>query len=261
VDAEIALHLHRFGGLIPALEGGGYAQVETLVGLWLGGVVRRQRPAHGARKRGFGGPGCVVPAFGLCPWSAHAAAINKALYDVGLTVVMSIVFYWLLVRLPENKRRQRIKRSLEKHYRMFKEECIGSMLGVVEGSYAHETVKELIDQSRFRDYFKQQVSDSQNKGHVFLNRIDGAHFSEILLAMEMFRDEVLYTLNNTDIADDKSFEFLQRLSRAIRSVKGTGLGYESEESFFRLLWELFTGWNFVDGYPKEDVVQRMIRAI
>ena len=109
---------------------------------------------------------------GFCPWSAHASAINQTLYDLGIGGVVSLVFYLLLVTLPEYRKRRRIKRSLEKHYRMFKKDCIRSMLAVVDGTYDLDTVDVLVEQTRFRDYFNQPVSDSQDRWYALMNKLD-----------------------------------------------------------------------------------------
>lgn len=78
----------------------------------------------------------------ICPRSSHAVAINKGLYDLGFGAVVSLMFYWLFVKVPEIRRRHRIKRTLEKHYRLFKKDCIASILAVVEGMYDFDTVDE-----------------------------------------------------------------------------------------------------------------------
>ncbi|MGH6926569.1 MAG: hypothetical protein ACRED5_22810 [Propylenella sp.] len=197
----------------------------------------------------------------FCPWSAHAGAINRILYDIGIGGVVSLVFYLLLVTLPEYRKRRRIKRSLEKHYRMFKRDCIQSMLAVVDGTYDFDTVDALVEQARFRDYFNQPISDSQDRWHALMNNLDEYHLHEILIALEVFRDEVLFALNNTDIADDKAFEFFKRLSGIIYSIKDTQLGYDETKPFFNFLYDVFAGFSIVTGYRQEDIVERTIRAI
>jgi len=44
-----------------------------------------------------------------------------------------LAFYFLVVRLPDYERRQRLKRSLELHYRAFRISCIEIMLAVADG--------------------------------------------------------------------------------------------------------------------------------
>ena len=73
--------------------------------------------------------------------------------------------------------------------------------------------------------------------------------------MEIFRDELTFVLNNTDIPKDEPFEFMKRLSNAIYSMKDVTLGYDEIKPLARFLWSVFAG------YRKEDIVKKMIDAI
>ena len=81
--------------------------------------------------------------------------------------------------------------------------------------------------------------------------------------MEIFRDELNFVLNNTDIPKDEPFEFMKRLSNAIYSMKDVtlGSGYDETKLLSRFLWSVFAGWDFITGYRKEDIVKKMIDAI
>jgi hypothetical protein len=94
-----------------------------------------------------------------------------------------------------------------------------------------------------------------------LNKLDEHYLSELLTRMEIFRDEVAFVLNNTDIPKDEPFEFLKRLSAAIYSMKNVTLGYDELKPLAGFLWSMFTGWDWVTGYRKDDIVRKMIDAI
>jgi hypothetical protein len=79
--------------------------------------------------------------------------------------------------------------------------------------------------------------------------------------MEIFRDELTFVLNNTDIPKDEPFEFMKRLSNAIYSMKDVTLGYDETKPLARFLWSVFAGWDQITGYRKEDIVKKMIDAI
>ena len=79
--------------------------------------------------------------------------------------------------------------------------------------------------------------------------------------MEIFRDELTFVLNSTDIPKDRPFEFLKRLSTAILSMKDVTLGYDELRSLAAFLWSVFAGWDPSIGYRKEDIVKKMIAAI
>jgi hypothetical protein len=79
--------------------------------------------------------------------------------------------------------------------------------------------------------------------------------------MEIFRDEMLFVLNNTDVPDEEPFEFFKRLSNAIYLMKNATLDYDSTKSLCGFLWTVFAGWNWVSGYRERDVIEEMIKAI
>jgi hypothetical protein len=196
-----------------------------------------------------------------CPAVRNADAWKKLIYDLGVAGLTSLVFYVLLVRLPEFERRNRIKRSFRDQYRRFKQDCISTIVGVVEGTYDTRMIDELLDQKKFREYFNQEVSDRHTKWHVFLKQLREHHLSDLLIAMEIFRGEVLFVLNNTDVANDETLGFLKRLSGAIFSFQQqTTLEYDSTKRLGTFLWEVLAGWSG-EGYQEEDVVEKMIRSI
>lgn len=191
----------------------------------------------------------------------HAKAIYKALYDIGVGGLVSIVFYLLLVRLPENAKRRRVRRSLERQYKTFKKDCLFVMLGVVDRIVDPDKIEQFLDQKAFREYFEQYLDASQDRFDVFLNGLDEHGLIEILRAVDIFRDEIGFALSVVDIPSDDAFEFLKRFSCAIHAIKGSKLGYDDIKSLGRFLWSLFSGFDFVTGYQEEDIVEKMIRSI
>jgi hypothetical protein len=198
---------------------------------------------------------------GYCPKSIHAKAWNQLGFNIGIGGIISLIFYCLLVRLPEIERRRRSKRRFERRYQIFKKDCISIFLSVVDNSYEMKQVETLLCQAEFKNYFQHKVSDSQDRWHVLMNKSDQGTLDEIILAMEVFRDEISFVLNNTDISQDEPFEFFKNFSSAIHSIKDTSPEYEPTKQFYSFLWSLFSGWNISTGYKQEDVVQKMIRSI
>lgn len=67
--------------------------------------------------------------------------------------------------------------------------------------------------------------------------------------------------NNIKIDDHDVIAFFKRLSRAVYRLKNSSLEYDDVKQLDRFLWELFAGWNFVDGYRKDDIIRVMIDKI
>jgi hypothetical protein len=89
-----------------------------------------------------------------CLELANAPAWQKIIYDLGIGSLISLIFYGLVVRLPERQKRLRIKRSFANHYRDFKEDCIATILMAADGTFEWGFHKTLVDQNKFREYFR-----------------------------------------------------------------------------------------------------------
>lgn len=44
-------------------------------------------------------------------------------------------------------------------------------------------------------------------------------------------------------------------------MRDTTLGYDEVKPLSRFLWEVFSGFNLVDGYAKGDIIQKMIASL
>lgn len=54
---------------------------------------------------------------------------NQVTFDVAVGFLVSYIFYLLVVKSPESKKRQRVKAYLGYRYDSFKSECIRTFLG------------------------------------------------------------------------------------------------------------------------------------
>ena len=104
----------------------------------------------------------------------NAKAWSKIFYDLAVGALTTLLFYLLVVRLPDYQRRKRLKRSLERHYKAFREDCIQIMLLVADGGYTADVPEALMEQDKFRDYFNEKVASSdRSRFDEFQNKLDG----------------------------------------------------------------------------------------
>jgi len=199
----------------------------------------------------------------ICFRSDHAAFWNSLIYEFGLASVVSVIFYWLLVKLPDTAKKRRLRNYLTKSYHAFRRDAVLTLLFASgEHSVDYDVVDELTPQSAFRDHFKQNsVQVNGDKWHDVQNNINEYQIRELFTALTILRDDIQYVLNNTEIADQSSFDFLQRLSKAIFSHDPASDNYDDRKALFGFLWSLMSGWNVVKGYQPEDPIYRIIRRI
>lgn len=197
----------------------------------------------------------------ICPMVTHAAALNKIAYDLAVAALISLIFYILVVRIPEWQKRQRYKKLLTRQYMNFRTGCISTMLLVADGSYGGDLPEKLLDQEKFQDYFNESSTKDQSRWSHFCNNLDRASLRELLTQMEIFRDEIAFILNNVDIPSDEPLQFLRNLSSTIIGFRDATPEYDDVKPFARFLWSIFTGFNFVDGYANRKIIEGMIEAI
>jgi hypothetical protein len=199
----------------------------------------------------------------VCPgWGLHQRW-GKLFYDLGLTSLTSLIFYWILVVVPENQRRERLRRSMTQNYRLFREDVVSTLLGIIQRSYSVGQVRELATSQRaFRDFFHSPSdAEGQEWWHAVQNRIREHHIASLTIALELFRDEIAFLLNNADVRDDEAFAFFRRLSDAITSAKVPNATDSPADAILGFIWQALSGWNAVSGYPEHDVIADMIRKI
>lgn len=186
---------------------------------------------------------------------------NSIVFDLSVGFLVSVIFYLVVVWFPDRQRKNLIKRNFQEQYRSFKEDTISILLFACQGSYEAGLPQKLTEQSEFRKYFDEAVSESQNRWHAVLNGLTDRLLKDLLVELEIFMKEVAFVLNNVNIDDQNVFSFFKRLSVIVYKLKDTSLEYDDVKQLSRFLWELFAGWSFVDGYRENDIVEVMIKKI
>lgn len=121
---------------------------------------------------------------------------NAIVFNFSVGFLVSIVFYLLVVWLPDRKRKNLIRKNMREQYRFFKQDAISILLSACQSSYESDLPRRLTTLSEFRKYFKEPVSESQDRWHVVLNALNDRLLADILVELEILRDEVSYVLNN-----------------------------------------------------------------
>ena len=185
------------------------------------------------------------------------------IYAVSISIIAAYIFYIFNIFLPEKKRKNVIKQNFEEQYLFFKEECIYIFLSALGQSSGKEIWEKLCDLKEFKNYFEENFIDSQDRWHKVWQELDGHLLEDLLIQLSILRDEVAFVLNSTEINEKSVLSFFRLLSQRVYSYKARGINmeYEDKKLLLRFLWELFTGWSFVDGYRKEDIVKLMIKEI
>lgn len=200
---------------------------------------------------------CLLTGVITTPEKNYTLLINAL--SVGF--VISAIFYFIVVYLPENQKRSRIYRSMERQYQLFKKSCIGTFL-ILSASQEYQHREMLLDQEEFKRYFKNNNANNENRWDAVANGIQGNEYylNEILYELRLLNDEIKFVRGAIDIHDEEVFQFLNNLSQIIHRMEATKPEYDDIKSFCRFLWEIFTGRSS-NGYRKKDLIKDMIERI
>jgi hypothetical protein len=139
-----------------------------------------------------------------CPHVANSHAWEKIAYDLGIGSIISLLFYWLVVRLVENTKRRRIRNSFALHFRQFKEDAIATILMVTDGTYEYGFHQELVDQKEFREYFKQKDEEGNERWYAFYNKMTEYYLKELLTCQS--------ALNSFQVTASENFQLVRPVS-------------------------------------------------
>ena len=205
---------------------------------------------------------CIYFIFAPERYKPYLTLMNF-IYAISISIIAAYIFYIFNIFLPEKKRKTIIKQNFEEQYLFFKEECIYLFLSALGQSSNNEIWEKLCDLEEFKNYFKENFANSQDRWHKVWQELDGHLLEDLLIQLSILRDEVAFVLNNTEINDKSVLSFFRLLSQRVYNFKARGIKmeYEDKKSLLGFLWELFTGWSFVDGYRKEDIVKLMTKEI
>lgn len=181
-------------------------------------------------------------------------------YDLSVGFIISAIFYWVVVYIPENNRKKIIHSGLKKQYDTFKMSCINNFL-ILSDSQSYHNKETLLDQETFKQYFKDSNEQGIDRWDAVANGLQDNEFylKEIIYELRMLNDEIRFAKSTLNIKDIEVYDFLSRLSQKITRMESTTQDYLDIKSFCGTLWEIFAGWSWLDGYRKTDIIQEMLK--
>ena len=194
---------------------------------------------------------------------------NSIVFGLATSMFSGIVVWFLVVYIPEQQRRNILKRSLSTHYRNFKIKTIRILLygveDVSEPEYEGVDLPRLLcDHREFKKFFKYNDYNDERWYEVANFLSDrGDYLKDLLVGMEIFGREVAHVRNILDIHDEDVYRSLGYMENwyLVRQNTNVHCDYDYMKSLMRFLWSVFAQWNHTEGQHKEDPIQRMIDSI
>ena len=200
-------------------------------------------------------------AFAISLITVDSNGYGSVFHSLSIGFVVSAIFYFLVVYLPEYKRKNIIHESFKNQYIQFKMSCINTFL-IISDSQEHSNNEQLLNLSEFRCYFKNENKHGENRWGAVAKSLEENQYylKEIIYHLQILNEEIRYIRNTISLNDPEVFDFLNRLSQIIVRMESIEREYDVK-SLCRFLWSIFTGWDWAKGYSESDTIKDIIGRI
>lgn len=195
-------------------------------------------------------------------WWPDVFAIATNLLAGGL---VSFLFYYLVVYLPESRKKSIIKSNLQKMYNNIKLDILWQIVhasmkgGRCDLTPDFDFVEGLMSPATFKKAFE-GGSEGDEGFYAFQNQMsdETPEFQQIVQGLTMLSKQIEFALHNYSIEDQEVFDFFKRLELMLMSLRRNGAGYNESKPLCRFIWEVYAGWNWIDGDIGQDPIKKMI---
>ena len=164
--------------------------------------------------------------------------------------------------MPKKNKRDIVKRNFREHFTDFKTEIIRVLLSQLDLEDANTEI-DLTDIANFQEFFNAKANKTQTRWDKVMDGLDDDTHSVngIITQFEIMREECQFVLNNLDIQDPRVFGFFKRFSQATYRFKNYDFETSDIKPLASLLWEIFAGWSWTNGYPESDVFEEIFNEL
>lgn len=186
---------------------------------------------------------------------------SDTLLNLSSGFAISVLFYFLIVRIPQSAQRKRLRRGLVGIYADARVNIMREILSASE-LYDEDAEDPASDSKDFRTLFDKLTGHADKRWYATLNGLDDWHVQKIQLELQVLRDEIHYVLSIVDIEDTSLTAYLKNLSVVILEMNQLSADYDDRKTWGNFLWSLFTFFDWEKkGYLSEDPVLTMFEKI
>lgn len=195
----------------------------------------------------------------------YTPALNVAL-AIGTSGIVAFIFYYVVSERIEVRRRDLVKQGALRSYRNAKHDIA---LAVIQASRKggrsdlvadHSTIERALTVDGFKAMFDggQQADEGF---YAFENQMSDPtpEYDEIVLNLQIIGRAVDRLIDANLLDNPEAYNSLVRLDAMLRRIERNGAGYDESKLLCSFIWQIFTGWNFIDGNLGYDPIERAIR--
>ncbi len=161
-------------------------------------------------------------------------------------VLITMLFFYLFVYIPERRKIDRIKKNLQRVFKDFKLHLLRIILHAGNIEYAGK-LERLLPMTEFKKFFDDKKWTEIAQGLSDNPRMVDAIQDNIRL----LREEVLFALNNADIANDEVYYFFKRSSENLDQLPTLDHSSSDVQILMNFMWTVFTGFDWMHGHLKK----------
>ena len=188
--------------------------------------------------------------------------------NVLIGTLVSFIFYFLVVHLPEKQRRNRLRRNFLQHYLSIKEGLIwqivfsSKLAGRVDLETSYVEIERLMNVKEFRKSFSGGREHDEG-WYAFMNHMsnDSPQFQEIVLLLSQLRLQVEYVLLQDVFDGLQVLSFFSWLRIHLLRLERTDSSDWDKKQLVGFLYELLAGWDPITGYREFDIIEHETEKI
>ncbi|MBB6244727.1 hypothetical protein [Rhodanobacter sp. MP1X3] len=197
----------------------------------------------------------------LGDWLTQLPTGNQTVFNLSAGVVSAVFTYFLFVRLPEERKRRRVLAHLAGTFRDTKINLIRAYLSMVGRSYDAGLPEELLNQGAFRSFFGDDTASGDSRWYGVANGLNEYWLKEIAAELEILHNELQFALAAIEPRYTTGYSRLKSVAAWTLRSRNIDLTSDDSKPFLRALWQLHTGFNFVDGYTGRDIIADEIQSL
>ncbi len=172
--------------------------------------------------------------------------------NVLVGILISFVFYYFIVYLPESRRRKILKDGALRIYKNIKRDILYAVIcaSIKGGRNDLETDSEFVDTLMSPSSFKalfEGGKEATEGFYAFENQTGDrtSEFKEIVLNFELLAKQLSFLLSVYRIESGQKFNLLKRIEILLLRLSDSEPGYDESKPLCRFIWEIYAGWDFI----------------
>ncbi|WP_339932122.1 hypothetical protein [uncultured Brevundimonas sp.] len=192
----------------------------------------------------------------------------SAALSIGTGGLTSLVFYYVMTERVERRRRRLLRDGLKSTYSEAKRNIAFAVVHASQKGGRKDlqadsaTVDLALTIEGFRAMFE-DGSQADEGFYAFQNEMSyrTPEYEEIVFNLKIISRALERIVDSHRLDDVQTYNFFVRSSAFIARIERYGAGYDESKPLCSLIWEMFAGWNFIDGKLGYDPIERAISRL